>query len=198
MSKVCVLCVCARSPPYLRGGDVADIFRRQLFQQGSLPSVIQPQQQNPNLLIRCALQLAQDRQQSLQQRRLKTSFYNLQNRGREMEDKQEQYILYPVSLKHNKGLRNNSNSWLAVLLTNMKRSCPYCGLLEIGKRWKIRRGCFSANVIFTVQYLLVLPDVGSGIESTALVLLANQLASRPENVRQLRAVSSWLTCQAAS
>lgn len=39
---------------YLRGGDVADILRRQLFEQGGLPTIVQTQQQYPNLLVWCA------------------------------------------------------------------------------------------------------------------------------------------------
>lgn len=52
---------------YLCGGDVADVLRCQLFEQGGLPSVVQPQQQDPHLLVWSALQLTQDGKQSLQQ-----------------------------------------------------------------------------------------------------------------------------------
>lgn len=52
---------------YLCGGYVADVLRCQLFEQGGLPSVVQTQQQDPNLLVWGALQLTQDGQQSLQQ-----------------------------------------------------------------------------------------------------------------------------------
>lgn len=40
---------------YLCGGDVADVLGRQLFEEGGLPSVVQTQQQNPNLLVWRAL-----------------------------------------------------------------------------------------------------------------------------------------------
>lgn len=52
--------------PYLRGGDVADVLGRQLFEQGGLAPVVQAQQQDPNLLVWRALQFAQDGQQTLQ------------------------------------------------------------------------------------------------------------------------------------
>lgn len=44
-------------PPfaYLCGGDVADVLRCQLLEQGGLPSVVQTQQQYPHLLVWCAL-----------------------------------------------------------------------------------------------------------------------------------------------
>lgn len=42
-------------PPHLCGGDVADVLRCQLFEQGGLPSVVQTQQQYPHLLVWCAL-----------------------------------------------------------------------------------------------------------------------------------------------
>lgn len=40
---------------HLCGGDVADVLGRQLFEEGGLPSVVQTQQQNPNLLVWRAL-----------------------------------------------------------------------------------------------------------------------------------------------
>lgn len=39
----------------LSGGDVTDVLRCQLFEQSGLPSVVQTQQQYPNLLVWCAL-----------------------------------------------------------------------------------------------------------------------------------------------
>lgn len=40
---------------YLCGGDVADVLGGQLFEQRGLPPVVQTQQQNPDLLVWCAL-----------------------------------------------------------------------------------------------------------------------------------------------
>lgn len=53
---------------HLCGGDVTDVLRGQLFQKRGLSAVVQTQQQYPDLLVRGALQLAQNGQQSLQQK----------------------------------------------------------------------------------------------------------------------------------
>ncbi|KAG9346160.1 hypothetical protein JZ751_007978 [Albula glossodonta] len=47
---------------YLRRGDVADVLRRELFEEGGLAAIVQAQEQDPHLLVWGALQLTQDGQ----------------------------------------------------------------------------------------------------------------------------------------
>lgn len=55
----------APSSTYLGGGDGADLLGRQAFQQRGLPRVVQPQQDNAELLLRGTLQPLDDGEQPL-------------------------------------------------------------------------------------------------------------------------------------
>lgn len=50
-----MLCLQTSFVSYLRGRDVTDVLRCQLFKECGLPTVVQTQQQYPHLLVWCAL-----------------------------------------------------------------------------------------------------------------------------------------------